>query len=167
MSSSAIARVLSTALGVDARYRHAPKQVRAGKPIELATTILKWYEVHPVDRPIPRDVSALARTVYDDGALSTNGLGFVILHRCGEDFYFLITSTWRNENELWERVWYKDRSMSSFAEFPRPTGELPTYCVWELVPVLHEQQSWVRFLSSQRDEDAAARWLTEQYEGTA
>ena len=38
---------------------------------------------------------------------SRGELGFVILHRCGEDFYFLLISTWRNENELWETVWAK------------------------------------------------------------
>ena len=31
-----------------------------------------------------------------------------ILHRCGEDFYFLLVCTWRNENELWETVWAKN-----------------------------------------------------------
>ena len=35
-------------------------------------------------------------------------LGFVVLHRCGESFYFLLVCTWRNENELWETVWAKD-----------------------------------------------------------
>ena len=34
-------------------------------------------------------------------------LGFVILDLSGESFYFLLISTWRNENELWETVWAK------------------------------------------------------------
>ena len=43
------------------------------------------------------------------GTLELSGeLGFAILHRCGESFYFLLVSTWRNENELWETVWAKD-----------------------------------------------------------
>ena len=40
-------------------------------------------------------------------------LGFVVLHRCGEDFYFLLVCTWRNENELWETVWAKDGGTTS------------------------------------------------------
>lgn len=41
------------------------------------------------------------------GALSLSGdLGFAILHRCGESFYFLLVSTWGNDNELWETVAY-------------------------------------------------------------
>jgi len=32
---------------------------------------------------------------------------------------------------------------------------VPAFCVWELVPVWHEQQAWKRFLESARDEAAA------------
>ncbi|MGH7936717.1 MAG: hypothetical protein ACREF8_06885, partial [Chthoniobacterales bacterium] len=52
-------------------------------------------------------------------ALEARGLGFVILHRCGSDFYFLIVSTWRGNNEVWEAVFYKDGApMADFALFP-------------------------------------------------
>jgi hypothetical protein len=61
-----------------------------------------------------------------------------VLHRCGASFYFLIASTWRNENELWETVWYR-----------------------------REQQAWVRFLQSERDAEAADRWLHDVYRGPA
>jgi len=166
--STAIARVLETELGVASSYRHLPKHVTPGDPVELPAALLKWYEVHAVDRPVPQEISRLARRAFDPGGLSVNGLGFVVLHRCGESFYFLIASTWRNENELWETVWYKDGdAMSSFAPFPRSMPHLPTYCVWELVPVWHEQQSWVRFLLSTRDAVAVDQWLRERYQGTA
>ena len=42
------------------------------------------------------------------GAIELEGLGFVILHRCGEGFYFLLACTWAGNNELWETVWAKD-----------------------------------------------------------
>jgi hypothetical protein len=75
----------------------------------------------------------------------------VVLHRCGNDFYFLIVCTWRNSNELWQTVFYKDGDgMVDFAPFPREGAHKPTLCVWELVPVIHEQQTWVRFLGSTR-----------------
>lgn len=154
-------------LGVAPGYRHVPKHVTTGDPLERPGALLKWYDVHPVDRPVPQEISTLARRAFDDGGLSVTGLGFVVLHRCGDSFYFLIAGTWRNENELWQSVWYKDGAMSAFAEFPRQTAHLPTFCVWELVPVWSEQQSWVRFLQSARDDAAVERWRHEQYQGAA
>ena len=167
-SSAAIARVLAAGINVAPAYRHVPKHVSPGEPLALPAAILKWYELHPVDRPVPPDVSRLARNAFVDGGLAVSGMGFVVLHRCGDSFYFLIANTWSNENEMWETVWYKDGdAMTAFAEFPRQLPHLPTYCVWELVPVWSEQQSWVRFLRSGRDAEAAHRWLRETYEGAA
>jgi len=166
--NSAIDRVLSAGIGVVPTYRHIPKHVSSGAPIELPGALLKWYEVHPLDHPVPGTISDLARDAFAKGAVNVQGLGFVVLHRCGGDFYFLITNTWRNENEIWETVFYKDGdAMPEFAEFPRHLPHLPTYCVWELVPVWHEQQAWVRFLLSHRDADAADRWVKDVYRGAA
>ena len=63
-----------------------------------------------------------------DGRLAMHGLGLVVLHRCDADFYFLIACTWRNENELWETVWYKNGDgMDDFTVFPRdPVHLSPT-----------------------------------------
>ena len=159
----AISHVVATDLGVAAAYRHGPKAVTSGNPIEQTSSLLKWYEVHLADDPVPVAIRTLARTPVESEALKVNGLGFVILHRCGGDFYFLIANTWRNENELWETVWYKDgEKMAAFEPFTRPTGHLPTYCVWEMVPLWHEQQAWVWFLESARDESAVRRWLADQ-----
>lgn len=166
--AAALARVVAGSLGVAPAYRHAPKEVEPGEPLVLPTALLKWYEVHSAGRPVPPEIAAAARKPFTQGRLSVEGLGFVVLHRCGESFYFLIACTWRNENEIWQTVWYKDGdAMREFAPFPRPSTHLPTFCVWELVPVWSEQQSWVRFLSSARDEAAAARWLAERYQGAA
>jgi hypothetical protein len=90
----------------------------------------------------------------------------VILHRCGEDFYFLLVSSWRGNNELWETVLYRDGSMSGFAPFPRDGEHKPTFCVWELAPVWHEQQAWSRFLRSERGEADAEAWLADRLAGT-
>ena len=166
--TATIDRVLAGSYGVAPAYRHVAKQVSPGEPLAQPAALLKWYEVHPVGRPVPREIATLARTACDQAARDANGLGFVVLHRCGEGFYFLIVNTWRNENELWETVWYKDGdAMSEFAPFPRHLPHLPTYCVWELVPVWSEQQSWVRFLLSARGKEDALRWLHELYRGAA
>lgn len=168
LSPGALGRVLASSLGVDPAYRHTTKHVTPGEPMELPSALLKWYAVHPQDRAVPAEIERLARQPLESGELQVQGLGFVILHRCGSDFYFLIVCTWRNENELWQTVWYKNGDrMDAFAPWRREPPHIPTYCVWELVPVWHEQQTWTRFLLSRRDQEAARAWFAERYEGPA
>lgn len=116
---------------------------------------------------MPETITHLARTRLARAPIAAAGLGFVVLHRCGEAFYFLIVGTWRNSNELWQTVYYKDAAMDAFALFPRDGEHKPMLCVWELVPVGHEQAAWERFLRSGRDEAAAAAWLADVYHGAA
>ncbi len=117
-----------TDYGVASAYVHEPKDVAAGSALELPAATLKWYELHSAGQPVPAQIAALARTPLANGTLDARGLGFVILHRCGESFYFLIVATWQNENELWETVWFKDGdTMPGFAEFPRHTARHPTF----------------------------------------
>lgn len=166
----ALAHLLATDPGVATSYRHAPKQVTPGLALALLNAVLKWYEVHEAARPVPDAVSVMARATVEAMGLdlSARGFGFVILHRCGEEFYFLLVSTWRNENELWESVYYKDGdAMTSFAPFPQDETHKPTFCVWELAPVWHEKKAWVRFVASVRNEAAAEAWLADQYSGPA
>ena len=92
-------------------------------------------------------------------------LGFVILHRCGEGFYFLIACSWRGNNELWESVWAKAAGAPDFHDWARPMPHPATFCVWELGAVFHEQKAWIRFLRSKRDGKAVAGWLADHYEG--
>ncbi len=162
-------RLLDTVRSIDEEYRHAAKSVTIGESLDLSGAMLKWYEVYPPDRPVPAEIKRLARTYLTQTRLEDlGGLGFVLLHRCGQDFYFLIVCTWRNSNELWETVFYKDGdAMPDFALFPRDGSHKGTLCVWELVPVWHEQKAWVRFLTSWRDEAAVQMWLGDQFTGEA
>ena len=165
---AAIEAILKNDLGVKQDYRHAPKWVTPGESVETNGWVLKWYGLHPKDRPVLGEIDRLARAYLVRNTLDAKGLGFVILHRCGNDFYFLIVCTWRGSNEVWETVFYKDAdAMPDFALFPREKIHKPTFCVWELAPVWHEQESWVRFLKSARDEAAAEAWLGDLYAGTA
>lgn len=163
-----LSNILEGDLGIDSNYRHAPKHVTPGEMIEVPGAALKWYAVHLEDRPVPGKISLLARSFLTKAPLKAAGLGFVILHRCGNDFYFLIVCTWRGSNEIWETVFYKDgEAMADFALFPREETHKPTFCVWELVPVWYEQKAWVQFLQSARDEAAAQAWLGDRYTGPA
>ncbi|MGH7459507.1 MAG: hypothetical protein ACREMA_00585 [Longimicrobiales bacterium] len=165
---SRLAQIVSEDSGVAAVYRHYDKQSTPGDAVETDGAVLKWYDLHAPDSAVPAAINALAREHLAAVQLDARGLGFVILHRCGRDFYFLIVSTWRGSNELWQTVFYKDGdAMADFALFSRENDHKPTFCVWELVPVWHEQQAWRRFLTSARDEAAAQLWLRDLYSGPA
>jgi hypothetical protein len=90
---------------VTADYVHVTKLARPGPRLVLDEAVLKWYDVAPADAPVPLELRAQARAALaeasDERRLGLSGdLGFVILHRCGPSFAFLLVSTWRNDNEL-------------------------------------------------------------------
>jgi hypothetical protein len=162
---------LEQTVSVTPDYRHVEKFATAEPSLALDGTILKWYDVAPDDAPVPLAIRALARRNLRDAAhdrtLGELGeLGFVILHRCGEDFYFLLLCTWRNENELWETVWAKNGADDVFFRpWPADAAHRPTFCVWELGAVCHEREAWTRFLDSPRDETTRQAYLRDCYSG--
>lgn len=156
---------------IDPAYRHGPKLVTPQPRLELGSVRLKWYDLARAATPVPDAVRNLARDYLiaeaKAGRLDLDGeIGFVVLHRCENDFHFLIVSTWRGNNELWESVYYKqDAATPGFSLFPREKRHKGTYCVWELGPVWHEQQAWVRFLTSARDATAQQTYLDDRFAG--
>ena len=156
---------------VAVEYQHVDKFARPEPSLALGDTVLKWYDVAPDDAPVPLAIRALARRSLRDacradelGALGE--LGFVILHRCGEDFYFLLVCTWRNENELWETAWAKNGDADVlFRPWVTDGAHRPTFCVWELGTVVHEREAWTRYLLSARDERARDSYLRDCYSG--
>ena len=156
---------------LSADYRHRDKIIKPEERLSLGPRRLKRYDISPAAQPVPADIRAMARSFLErragEGALDQLGnLGFVILHRCGEHFYFLIACSWRHDNEIWETVFAKDKEDIDFYDFSRPEPHLPTFCIWELGTICHEQRAWRRFLLSGRDETALETWLADQYEGT-
>ena len=138
-----IAEILRNDLGVASNYQHAPKWVTPGRLFQTNGAVFKWYALHSEDRPVPDQIEALAREYLIRTPLEAKGLGFVILHQSGNDFYFLIVNTWRGNNEVWETVFYKNgQAMADLALWPREQMHKPTFCVWELAPVWHEKESW-------------------------
>jgi hypothetical protein len=152
-------------------YRHAEKLSQSEPSLALGDTVLKWYDVAPDDAPVPLAIRAVARRSLRDacraGELGALGdMGFVILHRCGEDFYFLLVCTWRNENELWETVWAKNGDGDVlFRPWPTDGVHRPTFCVWELGAVGHEREAWTRYLLSARDGAARHAYLRDCFDG--
>jgi hypothetical protein len=154
-------------------YVHVEKHVQPAPGLSLGKSVLKWYDLAPDEEPVPLAIRVLARRNLRDaassGALTLAGdLGFVILHRCGEDFYFLLVCTWHNDNELWETVWAKTGERDpSFKPWPREGTHVPTFCVWELGAVDHERRAWSEYLGSGRDDAARRAYLTTCYSGVA
>ena len=161
----------TTLAGISPEYRHVTKSIEPGQALELGSyATLKWYEIASPDAPVPAEIAELARQCLADevmgGAIELEGLGFVILHRCGDGFYFLLACTWAGNNELWETVWAKDGDADPmFRPWPLARGHHPTFCVWELGAVWHEQQAWSRFLRSGRGAEDVYAYLADSYSG--
>jgi hypothetical protein len=158
-------------VSASAGYVHVDKAACPEPRLTLGETTLKWYDIAPDEAPVPLVIRALARRNLRDaakaGVLGDLGeFGFVILHRCGEDFYFLLVSTWRNDNELWETVWAKAGDADvSFHSWSVETEHRPTFCVWELGAVAHEREAWTRYVRSARDAPARRAYLQDTYTG--
>ena len=166
---------LSRVGNIPAGYRHDHKLITPGTDLALPDAYLKWYDVRLPEVEIPAEVIAEGRQFLlaevDSGRLEIDGeLGFVICHRCGDSFYFLLVCTWRDKNEMWETVYIQDYSTpasaagAGFALSPQGT-HLAVLCVWELGAVLHEQQAWSRYLRSARDEQAKRDYLADRFTG--
>jgi hypothetical protein len=156
---------------VRTEYEHISKLIEPAPRLDVGDATLKWYDIAPEDAPVPAEIRELARNALREasssGALDFAGeLGFAILHRCGQSFYFLLISTWRNDNELWETVWAKNgEEETAFSPWPVEGTHRPTFCVWELGAVWHEQQAWSRYLRSERDAAAQQAYLEDAYAG--
>jgi hypothetical protein len=152
-------------------YRHGLKLVEPASTVALGDAVLKWYDIAPRGEPVTEQVRALARRGLADavrlGELRLGeALGFVILHRCGAGFHFLLVSTWQNDNELWETVWAKDGDDDpEFHPWPLDGSHRPTFCVWELGAVAHERLAWSQYLLSDREEPARRDYLRDTFEG--
>ncbi len=157
---------------VPAEYTHVTKLVTTGAAVVRPDTYLKWYDIALPDSGVPDAVRAEARK-YLGARLATRELdisgelGFVILHRCGDSFYFLIVCTWRHQNEMWQTVYARDTAADAAFAPVRASGHRAVICVWEAAAVMHEHQAWARFLRSDRSPDATRRYLSDQYTGSA
>jgi hypothetical protein len=150
---------------------HVSKLARPEARLTLGETTLKWYDLATEGEEVPLLIRALARRNLRDafraGELGISGeLGFVILHRCSDGFYFLLACTWRNDNELWEAVWAKNGDAHlSFRPWPVDGAQRPTFCVWELGIVAHEGEAFARYLRSDRSASDRETYVRDAFGG--
>jgi hypothetical protein len=116
-------------------YTHASKTIRPAPSITLGDSVLKWYDLAPADEPVPPWLQVLAR-----GSL----------HAAGEAGLGL-------EDELGFVILLRPG--------PREGTHIPTFCVWELGVVWHEQQAWSDFLRSPRGPASRKAYLHDTYDG--
>lgn len=153
---------------VASEYQHRQKIARPGAALVTPAIYLKWYDIYYEETPVPQ-LAEQARTFLlselEAGRLPLkNELGFVVHHQCTAA-YILYVSTWRNENELWETIYIKDPVVDSEFQQLKRNATTPTYCVWVLGVVGHEQQAWTRYLYSLRDDAAKYAYVQDQMAG--
>lgn len=118
-------------------------------PKEIFTvgkTRFKWYDLAKDPAEVSsQDIQNAKMCIENanENFQNIEDLGFVIMHRCGEN-YLLLICTWRSENELWESVYYD--GTGKFEIWNRNKTHLPTYCVWEMgivsMNLRHGKNTW-------------------------
>lgn len=161
--------LLATLGNVPRGYTHHVKQVDPCGGLAVPGGFLKWYDIHYPDAPVPFNTRDQARDFLraeaSAGRLALDdALGFVLLHRCQGEFYFLIACTWRNHNEMWQTVYERDGD-GVFTFHPRTEDHAAAQCVWELGATCHERVAWSRYLCSARDEAAKRDYLADVFTG--
>jgi hypothetical protein len=152
-------------------YRHRSKNAVPRGAQTFGRVVLKCYDLDEPACQIADATRSKAQTALADFAdvLSTDIAGFAILHQCSTSFAFLLISTWRGNNELWQSVQHIDTPLTAFAPFdhayPKAADLRPTFCVWELGIVAHEARAWQRYLMSDRSGAHFDTWQSDCHHG--
>lgn len=146
---------------VDPGYRHVDKYASR---MPGSTHSLSWYEIREPDRTIDPQVELAARE-HAAREIESGDEGFVLLHLCGEAFYFLLVCRWRNGNELWETVFARSDGEAGFS-LVDPDSTFATFCVWELAVVAAQRTAWIDYLRSERTEADLSAYRDFTFEGT-
>ncbi|MFF7653270.1 hypothetical protein ACFZCY_26180 [Streptomyces sp. NPDC007983] len=153
---------------IPADYEHVQKNIVPGDELAVPGGLFKWYDVHRDGQEVAKDVRDEAREYLRDeaaaGRLGLRGeLGFILNHRAG-DKYFVLVGVWRNNNEFWQTLYFKDDA--GFQPYPVPDGApRPTQEVVELDATSHERRAWSRYLTSARDEAAKRAYIEDRCTG--
>jgi hypothetical protein len=152
-------------------YVYNEKRVTPSEDFSHLGNHLKWYDIASADLRISASQSDEARSFLEREIESqrlklASELGFVCLHRCPQ-VLLLLVMTWRYTNEIWEASYQKELEKNAgYKPQEFATTHRATYCVWELAPVWHERNAWVRFLSSKRDDEAKLLYISDRFSGS-
>lgn len=154
---------------VDSAYQHRPKVARPAEALITSNVYFKWYNLSFADLPISRTDEDEARSFLlaelEAGNLPlSKEIGFAVHHRCSGSYNMYIC-TWRHENELWETLYTRDVQEGSKFHVIERKNTTPTFCVWVLGIVWHEQQAWTHYLGTRRDTAAKYAYVQDQMTG--
>ncbi|WSM31759.1 hypothetical protein OG776_11245 [Streptomyces sp. NBC_01689] len=132
-------------------------------PAEVAGRWIKRYHVTADPAGIAPEVEAAAYALLPELLPEPDGTppaAFVVLHRGGDDGAYLNAYSWVWDNVLHFRgaaagqpvLGCPDRDPTHFGTVAMPW----IGCVWELPPILHERDAWVRHLLAPEVPDLAA-----------
>lgn len=134
-----------------------------GGHLVLPGARLKWYDIRAAGQEETPDVSAAAREFLRAetaaGVLEFHReLGYVLLHRCGADYYVMQVCVWRDRNELVQAIYARDGG--GWQPYEQEPGlQLATQDVVELDVTAHERRAWSVYLRSARDTAAKRAYL--------
>ena len=153
------------------QYHHRTKDASPGTALRMGAVTLKWYDLDETANRITQQTRTRAQTALHSFAafMTDDCAGFAILHQCSASYAFLLISTWRGNNELWQSVQYIDHPLTAFAPFGPAYSDAPnlrpTFCVWELGIVAHEASAWQHYLNSERAHPDFDHWQSNCYHG--
>ncbi|WUW65167.1 hypothetical protein OG255_31690 [Streptomyces sp. NBC_01455] len=138
------------------------KLLTVAPPIEVAGRWIKRYHVTADPAGIAPEVEEAAYALLPALLPEPDGTppaSFVVLHRGGDDGAYLNAYSWVWDNVLHFRgaaagqpvLGCPDRDPTHFGTLAMPW----IGCVWELPPILHERDAWVRHLLSPTAPDLA------------
>lgn len=150
-------------------YRLGTRLIVPSEPFIADGLVLKWYDQAAPDNPICPERQRAARQFLASQIASfelehDGQMGFVFLHDC-RSVVFLFAGVWRNNNELWGRVFIQSEGETGFDPLVPVDGPNPLFCVWEMAIVWHESQARTRYLLSTRTADDRIAWLQDLVEG--
>jgi hypothetical protein len=154
---------------VSSSYEHQNKFVRPGPALVTNDVYLKWSLIEPESLPItPAQVEEAQQFLLEELSIERlklrNEIGFVVQHRCAK-VLILYVCTWRGDNEVWETLYHTVLEPQARYKVTTRENTSPTFCVWVLPAVLHEQRAWVKYLESSRDLVAQEAYLSDQLTG--
>ncbi|MBO0731974.1 MAG: hypothetical protein J2P57_22130 [Acidimicrobiaceae bacterium] len=131
----------------------AEKFLRSRPPVEAAGRIIKRYHVTPGTQGVEPEVEQAAFALLPALLPEPDGTPpatFVVVHRGGDNAAYLNAYSW-----VWDNVLHYRAAAAAQPELDCPDGD-PTHfivvdrpwigCVWELPPIAHERDAWVRHM---------------------
>ena len=130
------------------------KFLRVRPPIEVAGRIVKRYHVTPGPEVVEPDIEQAAYAILPELLPDPDGTPpatFVVVHRSrGDNAAYLNAYSW-----VWDNVLHFRAAAAAQPQLGCPDAD-PTHfvvldrpwigCVWELPPIAHERDAWVRHM---------------------